>query len=497
MRSAAPTVETPGHRSPTPTPTPTPKPEWQMPAPPAQSSRDSGQWTVQSWSQDTEQRPDSAQRPYVQQQEFPQYQGYAQQEAEAAPQPYVEDAEAESPKRKKRRGWLIALVVVVLLAGGAVAGQLLRPLPKPTVALTLPAASHTFAGAKPSLAWPANGQSVIYVDGIGTMGAAGGSVPIPTASVAKVMTAYVFLKSHPLQSGEDGPTYTVSQQAAARLPAQKQRGESLLEVTAGQRLTERKALEALMIISANDVAHELARWDAGNPQAFVQKMNAAAQELGMTSTRYTDPSGYQSTTVSTAADQVKLLRAAMKIPAFAEIVNQRTFMPSDGGQPRTGGNILLGQLGVVGGKTGYTDAAGGNFIFAARKRVGSVSTLIVGAVMGQRSPSAMGAIDAAKNLVAGAEQALVATTLAPAGTKVAEVDDGLGGITPLNAKTPLTVVGWAGLTVPVKLKATAPHEAASGERLGTVSAGPAKAQLVLGTALDEPSITTRLTRLTD
>ncbi|MFG2002186.1 D-alanyl-D-alanine carboxypeptidase family protein [Spirillospora sp. NPDC048911] len=439
-RSAAPTVETPLSHAPQPT------------------STDSGQWAV----------------------------------------PWAGQEEAEAPPKKKRRGWLIATVlVVVLLAGGAVAGQLLRPLPKPTVTLTMAKTSHTFAGAKPVLAWPAQGQSALFVDGVGTMGSAGGSTPIPTASVAKTMTAYVFLKSHPLASGQPGPTYTISREAAMRLPGQKRRGESLLDVKMGQRLTERKALEALMIISANDVAHELARWDAGNPQAFVAKMNAAARQLGMTSTRYTDPSGYDSRTVSTAADQVKLLRAAMRIPAFAEIVGKRMYVPDNGGVTRVGGNMLLGQLGVVGGKTGYTDAAGGNYIFAARKRVGDVNALIVGAVMGQRSASAVGAIDAAKNLVAGAENALVSATLAPAGQQVAEVDDGLGGTTPLTAKTPLTVIGWPGLTVPVTVKATAPHEAAQGTQVGTVSAGASRVPLVLGAELTEPAIIKRLVRLAD
>ncbi|MFP3960887.1 D-alanyl-D-alanine carboxypeptidase [Actinomadura fulvescens] len=389
------------------------------------------------------------------------------------------------------------MLVLLVLAGGLVAGQLLRPLPKPTVTLTLAKTSHTFAGSKPSLAWPVQGQSALYVDGVGSMGAAGGSASIPTASVAKVMTAYVFLKSHPLASGQAGPVYTVSREAALRLVGQKRRGESLLEVTAGQRLTQRKALEALMIISANDVAHELARWDAGNPTAFVAKMNAAAKQLGMTGTRYTDPSGYDSRTVSTAADQVKLLRAAMRIPAFAEIVSKRTYVPSDGGAMRVGGNMLLGQFGVVGGKTGFTDAAGGNYVFAARKRVGDVNALIVGAVMGQRSASAVGAIDAAKNLVAGAQGALVSATLAPAGQQVAQVDDGMGGTTPVTTKAPLTVIGWPGLTVPVQVKASAPHEAPQGTQLGTVSAGASRVPLVLGADLAEPPMTKRLVRLAD
>ncbi|MFC7731971.1 D-alanyl-D-alanine carboxypeptidase family protein [Actinomadura keratinilytica] len=386
------------------------------------------------------------------------------------------------------------MALLVLLAG-LVAGQLLRPTPEPTLRLTLPTAQHTFGGAAPSLPWPQYGQATLYVEGIGSMGSSGGQTPIPTASVAKVMTAYVFLRNHPLQPGEQGPTFRISPQEAAQLPARKQRGESLVEVVAGQQFTERKALEALMIVSANNIAHELARWDSGDEQTFVRKMNETARSLGMNSTTYTDPSGYDSRTVSTAADQVKLLTAAMKIPAFAEIVANRTYVPNDGRPARAGGNILVGRHGVLGGKTGYTDAAGGNFVFAARKQVGNVPTTIVGAVMGQRTPSAMGAISVAQRLVIAAENALTSVTLAPAGAQVAVVDDGLGGETPLRAATPVTVVGWPGLTVPVRVTGDPPRRAADGTRVGTVTAGAASTGLTVSGELKEPSILKRLLRL--
>ncbi|MBO2448225.1 D-alanyl-D-alanine carboxypeptidase [Actinomadura barringtoniae] len=398
------------------------------------------------------------------------------------------------PKKKRKRGWLIGAAVLVVLLAGAVAGQLLRPVPDPTMRLTV-ASTHTFAGSKPALPFPVQGQSAIWVDGLGTMGSSGPTTPTPTASVAKTMTAYVYLRSHPLQNGQPGPTLTVSPEGVAQIPARQRRGESLLGITANQRLTERKALEALMIISANDLAHELAKWDAGTEQAFVAKMNATAKSLGMSNTVYTDPSGYDARTVSTAADQVKLLRAAMKIPAFAETVNKPAYIPDGPGETRHGGNILLGQLGVVGGKTGYTDKAGGNYIFAARKAVGGVNTLIVGAVMGQHSPSAVGAIDVAKRLVAGAETALQPVTIAKPGQKVGEVDDGLGKTTAVTVKSPVTVIGWPGLTVPVKVIGDAPHQAAQGERVGTVSTGAGKVPLVLETALEKPALTARLIRL--
>ncbi|MEV5824213.1 hypothetical protein AB0L25_01405 [Spirillospora sp. NPDC052242] len=403
-------------------------------------------------------------------------------------------AEAPEDERSGRRAWPWVLVAVLVVVMAVVTAQLVRPVPEPELRLTI-AAEHTFPGAAPQLPWPGSGQSAVFVEGLGMMGASGNAVPAPTASVAKVMTAYVYLRDHPLRPGEPGPTLAVSPEGVAEMPMRRQRGESLLGITQGQRLTQRKALEALMIISANDVAHELAKWDAGSVQAFVAKMNAAARELGMTNTTYTDPSGYDSGTVSTAADQVKLLRAAMAMPAFAEIVNKRTFVPADGGPVREGGNFLLGQFGVVGGKTGFTDAAGGNFVFAARKDVAGVSTLIVGAVMGQRTASAAGAVSAAGGLVQAAEGALTSATLAQAGARVAVVDDGLGGTTPVRAASAVTVVGWPGLTVAVAAHGEPPAEAAAGEETGTLTAGAARVPLRFGDAYGGPALVDRLIRL--
>jgi D-alanyl-D-alanine carboxypeptidase (penicillin-binding protein 5/6) len=68
---------------------------------------------------------------------------------------------------------------------------------------------------------------------------------VAIASVAKVMTAYVILHDHPLSSGESGPEIAVQSSEAAAYPSQVRDGDSLVPVVAGERLTERQALEAL------------------------------------------------------------------------------------------------------------------------------------------------------------------------------------------------------------------------------------------------------------
>jgi D-alanyl-D-alanine carboxypeptidase (penicillin-binding protein 5/6) len=147
-------------------------------------------------------------------------------------------------------------------------------------------------------------------------------------------------------------------------------------------LTEWQALEALMLPSANNIAAVLARWDAGSADRFVVRMNAAARSLGMTHTRYTDPSGYDDATVSTAADQVRIVDRAMRLPVFARIVaTPSATLPVAGTVHNT--NRLLGYDGFVGVKTGSTDAAGGCFAFRAIRWIDGKRTTITGVVLGQ------------------------------------------------------------------------------------------------------------------
>jgi hypothetical protein len=138
---------------------------------------------------------------------------------------------------------------------------------------------------------------------------------------------------------------------AAAYPAQTRNGDSLVPVAAGEQISERQALGALLLPSAGNMAWILARWDAGRQAAFVARMNATARSLGMTATRYTDPSGLAASTVSTGADQVRLGLAAMRQPALAAIAAMPTAVIPVAGMVHNY-NTLLGQDGIAGLKTG-------------------------------------------------------------------------------------------------------------------------------------------------
>jgi len=130
----------------------------------------------------------------------------------------------------------------------------------------------------------------------------------------------------------------------------------------------------------------------------IPRLNEAAAELGMEKTHYTDPSGWEDTTVSSAADQLKIGRAAMADPTFAEIVAMpSTVLPVAG--EVTNFNELLGHEGFVGIKTGSDEAAGGCLLFARRIHVGRRTVTMLGAVLGQREGDLIeAALAAAKSL---------------------------------------------------------------------------------------------------
>ena len=233
-----------------------------------------------------------------------------------------------------------------------------------------------------AVSWPADGASAADISGFGVVYGPGATRPVPIASVAKVMTAYVVLHDHPLPAGGSGPDIAVQPSEAAAYPSQARAGDSLVPVDAGEMLTERQALEALLLPSADNMAWILARWDAGSQAAFVARMNATARRLGMTDTSYTDPSGLDPSTVSTAADQVRLGLAAMRVPALAAIAAKPEAVVPVAGVVRNY-NTLLGQDGIVGLKTGSMQAAGGCVVIAAWHTADAHNTLIVAATFGQ------------------------------------------------------------------------------------------------------------------
>jgi serine-type D-Ala-D-Ala carboxypeptidase (penicillin-binding protein 5/6) len=278
----------------------------------------------------------------------------------------------------------VAGLLVVISAIAALGYQLLASSSSTaTSPIDVPRSEHRGAlgEALPSTVWPAHGQAAVQV-GQSQVQAGPNQHAAAIASVAKVMTAYLVLRDHPLGPGQDGPTITLTDADVADTDRRRRQHESVVSIAAGEQLTELQALQALLLPSANNIAAVLARWDAGSVDRFVARMNATARSLGMTHTRYTDPSGYDDATVSTAAEQVRIVDRAMRMPAFASIVaTPSATLPVAGTVHNT--NRLLGPDGFVGVKTGSDDAAGGCFAFRAIRWIDGKRTTITGVVLGQ------------------------------------------------------------------------------------------------------------------
>ncbi|MFJ9000344.1 D-alanyl-D-alanine carboxypeptidase [Streptomyces sp. NPDC102359] len=408
----------------------------------------------------------------------------------------------QTPLRTAVRRVKIWTPLVILLVIAFAVVQNVRPLPAPTLVLTAED-SYTFKGGKPDIPWPDNGQAALDVDGVGTFGSSGEQKPVPIASVAKVMTAYVILRDHPLKSGAEGPKIPIDALAEEQSDAGQ---ESTVNVTEGDQISQREAIEAILIASANNVARLLARWDAKSEDAFVEKMNEAAEDLGMADTTYTDPSGLNNTTVSTAVDQVKLARAAMQFPSFREVAAMMSYIDYQGAR-HDNWNRLVGHDDVVGIKTGTTTSALGNLSFAAKKDVDGEVHRIVGAVLrqpegGEDNTILSGALEAGRNLVLAGQDALRAETILKKGTVVGYADDGLGGRTPVAVTEDVKAVGWAGLSVKLTFAGTElPQTAKAGTKVGTLTVGDGKngavkVPVALREDLVEPGFTDKLTRLT-
>ncbi|MEV3947034.1 D-alanyl-D-alanine carboxypeptidase [Streptomyces halstedii] len=408
----------------------------------------------------------------------------------------------ETPVRTAVRRVKIWTPLVLLLLIIFAIAQAVRPLPDPTLALSA-APTYTFGGEKLAMPWPEEGQGAVEVEGVGAIGSYGKEKSAPIASMAKVMTAYVILKDHPITGKQTGERIEVDAQAGKEADSTD---ESMATIKEGDTYTEYQMLQMLMIPSGNNVARLLARWDAETEEAFVEKMNAAAKDLGMTKSTYTDPSGLKSSTVSTPADQIKLGKAVMQNDIFRRIVDMPQADIPGVGRIYNNNDILL-EPGVNGIKTGSSTPAGGNLLWTASTVVDGKTQRIIGVVMGADMEGRLydklqRAVQNSLKLIQAAQKGVDSATVVKKGQVVGYVDNGFGAHTPVVATKNLKAVGWSGLEVDLKLTdggKTPGHQAEAGTVVGEVTigtgTGKVSAPVALQGAMTEPSFGDKLTRI--
>ncbi len=392
----------------------------------------------------------------------------------------------------------LAGVAIIVLAGLLVIivglSRYLAPLPAPEFqAGTLPT---QISGTAPTLPWPARASAAVMVDGLGVLGSNADDRPRPLASVVKIMTALLILEEHPLRPGERGPILTLTAADVVAYNAAVADDQSALRVLDGERITQYQLLEGIMIPSANNFADILARWDAGSVAAFVEKMNTRAKALGMTQTRYVDPSGNDPAGVGTARDQLLLAEAAMRNDVFAEIIAKpQTDLPVVGTVYNV--NAIIGSQGNVGIKTGSGPEAGGCFVFAARVTSAGQPAVVIGAVLGTTFLS--DAFKAAQDLTRAAAGIPRQVQALPPGQHVGEVVTAWGTSAPVLTTAPVTVLGWDGLPMRTGLEVTPPAAGTpAGTQVGTlkveIGASSQAVPVVTSQAVDGPGWWWRLRR---
>lgn len=184
------------------------------------------------------------------------------------------------------------------------------------------------------------------------------------ASVTKIMTGYLACEGLTLTDEKLDEMYTISQNAA---DADGTDGTSMYFL-AGDRVSYEVLLYGTMLRSGNDAAAALAEAVAGSEEAFIQRMNEKAEELGMTNTHYSTTSGLvEDNNYSTARDLAVLAKAAMENELFAKLVG--TWYIELGDYQIENHNELLSRMRgeCLGIKTGYTSLAGRTLVSCAER----------------------------------------------------------------------------------------------------------------------------------
>jgi D-alanyl-D-alanine carboxypeptidase (penicillin-binding protein 5/6) len=195
----------------------------------------------------------------------------------------------------------------------------------------------------------------------------------PMASITKVMTAFVVIRAGHLNRAITVPSAVIGYVRA--------HNASSAGLRPGDKLTARQLLYGLLLPSGADAAYALAKAYGPGLRAFVTKMNTTARQLGMRRTHFSNfdglpyPTSYSD--YSTAANLLVLGRAAMLLPAFRAVVDQRSYRLAAGSGHHAyrwkNLNPLIGRYqGAIGIKPGYTGAAGQCLLFEATRNGHSV-----------------------------------------------------------------------------------------------------------------------------
>jgi D-alanyl-D-alanine carboxypeptidase (penicillin-binding protein 5/6) len=333
--------------------------------------------------------------------------------------------------------YVIAVFVVVVVY---IVWCLVRSLPSLQPAINAAALSTKTPAS--TLQWPTPGQSAVGILNSSIMETHGNQQPVPIASTAKLITALTVLGEKPLALGQQGPTITITPADVAIYNNYVSEDGSLVQVQAGEQISEYQMLQAMLLPSANNMADSLAIWAFGSLNNYQQAANQSLESQGIVETHVgSDASGFNPSTTSTARDLVKIGELAMQNPVLAQIVGQS----AASGIPVVGNvknvNSLLGTNGIVGIKTGNTDQAGGVFVSASKTNVNDKQVTIVTAYAA--APGLWQAMSNSLPLIKSAQTNFKPVTFVKNGTAVADYKQPWGGQVSAVATNGITYDAWA------------------------------------------------------
>ncbi|HEU0257155.1 MAG TPA: D-alanyl-D-alanine carboxypeptidase [Microbacteriaceae bacterium] len=381
----------------------------------------------------------------------------------------------------------LAIFLAAILAYGTYA--VVAPVPP----VEAQESTSSIQGRPATVTWPSRGVAAVGVVGAdGLIAQHGSNSSIPTASMAKTVTALVLLAKKPLSGPTDeGPKITFT---AKDLAIEKQvikNDGSWAPVKPGVAMTERQALEAMLLPSANNYAISLADWAFGSVSAFTRSANAWLGRRGITHTHMADASGLSANTRSTPADLVaigKLVRANAVLSSI--VATKKATVPGAGTLHNTNG--VLGVDGIDGVKTGSTKAAGYCLMFSTTVTKDSHTVTIVGVVAGEPSFSRL--FSDVTKLVASLRSGFREVDLAGPGITVGEYQTPWGQAIPLVVATPTTALVWSNTHVTVRIVTRTVTTAPAGTTVGAVTFRVGRQVLAsrtvqLGSALGPPPLT--------
>ncbi len=408
--------------------------------------------------------------------------------------------EPRRPRRRRRRGLAALIVAAVLLASGGGYSA---------YALTAPVGDATLEAASPNVAIPdaaavdiPGGSFAVSVAGadayLGETASdvwmtGGSSDPQPMASISKLVTALVVLDAKPLDGVDDaGPTLTFNS-AQTLYDKYYLLGATVLRMRPGSTMSERDALEAMLVVSASNYAEAVSTWAYGSQSAFLRAANAWLAANGLTGTTLVEPTGIDPRNVSTPADLIALGKIAMATPVIAQIVGMRTLdVPNIDPAPNTNG--LLGVDGITGIKTGNLEEYGSNLLFSSTLDVGLGEPLqVVGVVLGGGDSLDQSIRDFLGSLRAGFH----VVTLGESGDQIGTYTTAWGDSARILLGEDASILTWSDTSVTSSFEAQSLTTGSDGDEVGTVTwtVGDTTltAPLVLDGEIEPPDAWWRLT----